>query len=74
MLEVKDFENSEKIKNLEIAANNNTVDKLKIFNIYKKIPFDLNTLINAEGVYKSLDGVNSRALIFQKYLLLHWSD
>jgi hypothetical protein len=69
LLGIKDFEDNEKIKNLEIAANDNTVDKLKIFDIYKKIPFDLNTLINAEGVYKSLDGVNSRALIFQKYLL-----
>ena len=69
LLEIKDFENKEKIKKLEIAANENTVDKLKIFDIYKKIPFGLNTLINAESVYKSLDGVNSRALIFQKYIL-----
>ena len=69
LLEIKDFENKEKIKKLEIAANENTVDKLKIFDIYKKIPFSLNTLINAESVYKSLDGVNSRALIFQKYIL-----
>ena len=69
LLEVKDFENKEKIKNLEVAANDNTVDKLKIFDIYKKIPFNLNTLINADGIYKSLDGIDSRALIFQKYLL-----
>ena len=69
LLEVEDFENKEKIKTLEIAANDNTFDKLKIFEIYKKFSFDLNTLINAEGVYKSLDGIESRALIFQKYLL-----
>ena len=41
----------------------------KIFNFYQKIPFDLNTLINAENIYSSFDGTDSRALIYQKYLL-----
>ena len=69
LLKVEDLENKEKIKNLEIAANNNTFDKSKIFEIYKKIEFDLNSLINADGIYQSLDSIEARALIFQKFLL-----
>ena len=69
LLKVDDLKNKEKIKNLEIAANNNTFDKTKIFEIYKKIQFDLNSLINADGIYQSLDGIESRALIFQRFLL-----
>ena len=52
-----------------MAANNNDLDKRKIFEIYKKIPFDLNSLINAEGIYQSLEEIDSRALIYQRYLL-----
>ena len=44
LLKVEDLEDRSKIKSLEIAANNNTFDKIKIFEIYKRIPFDLNTL------------------------------
>ncbi len=69
LLKVDDLKNKEKIKNLEIAANNNTFDKKKIFEIYKKIQFDVNSLINADGIYQSLDGIESRALIFQRFLL-----
>ena len=69
LIKVDDIEDKDKIRNLELAANNNTLNKEKIFEIYKKIPFDLNSLINAEGVYKSLDSIDSRALIYQKYLI-----
>ena len=69
LVKIEDIEDKERIKILEVAANKNTVNKLKIFDIYKRIPFDINTLINAEGVYQSLDGIDSRALIYQKYLL-----
>ena len=69
LLKVDDLKDKEKIKNLEIAANNNSYDKIKIFEIYKKIQFDLNTLINADGIYQSLDGIEGRALIFQRFLL-----
>ena len=54
---------------MEIAANNNQLDKNKIFEIYKQVPFDLKTLINANNNYKTLDGSDARALIYQKYLL-----
>ena len=69
LIKIDNLEDKGKIKNLEIAANNNTLDKLKIFEIYKKIPFELNSLINAEGIYQSLDNIDARALIFQRFLL-----
>ena len=64
MLQIK-----KNLKELEIAANNNQLDKNKIFEIYKQIPFNLNTLINAKNNYQTLDESDARALIYQKYLL-----
>ena len=61
--------NDKKIREMEIAANDNQVNLDIIFNIYKQIPFDLNTLINAKDLYLRLDGINARSLIYQKYLL-----
>ncbi|MDC1096270.1 hypothetical protein OAS47_03025 [Pelagibacteraceae bacterium] len=69
LLKINDFTNKIKIKKLEFAANKNTLDKYKIFDIYKKVPFELNSLINAENIYQSLDGIESRSLIYQKFLL-----
>ena len=69
LIKLDDIEDKEKLKNLEIAANNNQFRKKSIFDIYKRIPFDLNTLINAENVYQTLSGSDGRALIYQKYLL-----
>ena len=37
-----------KIKNIENAANKGQIDKNQVFKIYKQIPFNLNTLINAK--------------------------
>ena len=65
LIQVDNVENKEKIKTLELAANNNDLDKKKIFEIYKKIPFDLNSLINAEGIYQSLGEIDARALVYQ---------
>lgn len=69
LISVEDISDKEKIKTIEIAANKNQIDKNQIFKIYKKIPFDLNSLINAENIYQSLDNIDARALIYQKYLL-----
>jgi hypothetical protein len=69
LIELQSIEDLEKIKTLEFAANKNTYDKEKIFEIYKQIPFDLSSLISAENTYQSLSGVQSRALIYQRYLL-----
>ncbi len=69
LIQLEDASDKSKLKELEIAANNNQLDKDKIFQIYKKIPFNLNTLINAKNNYQSLNESDARALIFQKYLL-----
>ena len=69
LIKLEDVENIDKIRELEQAANDNTLDKKKIFEIYRQVPFELNTLINAEDVYQTLNSVNSRSLIYQKYLL-----
>jgi hypothetical protein len=36
--------------------------------------FDINTLVNADEIYQSLDGIEARSLIFQKYLLSDKSE
>ena len=69
LIKIDDINDKEKIKNIELAANNNQVDKSQVFKIYKQIPFELNTLINAKNVYQSLENIESRALLYQKFLL-----
>ena len=69
LIKLEDASDKKKLNDLEIAANNNQLDKSKIFEIYRQIPFNLNTLINAENNYKSLNESDARALIYQKYLL-----
>ncbi len=69
LIELEDASDKEKLRELEVAANNNQLDKNKIFEIYKQIPFSLNNLINAKNIYQTLNESDARALIFQKYLL-----
>ena len=69
LITLEDASDKEKLKDLEKAANNNQLDKNKIFEIYKQIPFNLNTLINAKNNFQTLNESDARALIYQKYLL-----
>ena len=69
LIKLEDATDKEKLKELEIAANDNKLEKDKIFEIYKQIPFNFNTLVNAKNNYQSLNPSDARALIFQKYLL-----
>ena len=69
LIKLEDSSNKEKLKELELAANVGQLDKNKIFEIYKQIPFNLNILINAKNNYQSLNQSDARALIYQKYLL-----
>ena len=69
LIKLDDAKNKEKIKSLEIAANNDQLDKKKIFDIYSSITFDLNSLIKAQDIYQTFDNIDSRALIYQKFLL-----
>ena len=69
LIKLEDVDDKSRIKELEIAANEDQIDKTIIFDIYKQIPFNLNTLVNAKNLYQTLDSTDSRSLIFQKYLL-----
>ncbi len=69
LIKLEDISDKEKLKNLELAANQGRLDKNTIFEIYKQIPFNLNKLINAKNVYQSLEGSDARPLIYQKFLL-----
>jgi hypothetical protein len=69
LIKLEDASDKDKLKELEIAANNDQLDKNKIFEIYKQIPFNLSTLINAKNNYQTLNDSDARALIYQKYLL-----
>ena len=69
LIKLEDVADKEKLKSLEIAANQGQFEKKKIFDIYKKIPFDLSALIDANNVYQTLNSSDSRALIYQKFLL-----
>tara|TARA_A100001015_G_scaffold272573_1_gene327278 strand:- start:499 stop:2229 length:1731 start_codon:yes stop_codon:yes gene_type:complete len=69
LIKLDDAQDKEKLKSLEIAANNDQFDKQKIFDIYSKITFDLNSLIKAQDIYQTFDNIDARALIYQKFLL-----
>mgnify|MGYP001303452079 CR=1 FL=1 len=70
LIKVDNPEDREKIKDLEFAANKGQIDEKIIFDIYKKVTFDLNTLINAQNLYQGLENTDARSLIYQKYLLM----
>tara|TARA_A100001015_G_scaffold173230_1_gene192547 strand:+ start:2546 stop:4288 length:1743 start_codon:yes stop_codon:yes gene_type:complete len=69
LIKIENFNDKNKLKELEQAVNKGQVDDNIIFNIYQNIPFNLNTLINAQNLYQTLDETDARALIYQKYLL-----
>ena len=69
LISIDQLEDPETIKKYEVAAHQGTFDKKKIFEIYLSIPFNINQLINANTIYKSLAGYEGRALIYQKILL-----
>jgi len=69
LIKLEDAADKKKLKELEIAANNDQLDKNKIFEIYKQLPFNLNTLVNAKNAYQTLNESDARALIYQKFLL-----
>ena len=69
LIKLDDVGDKTKIKNLELAANQNQINKKTIFEIYKQIPFNLNTLVNSKSLYQTLNESDARALIYQRYLL-----
>ena len=69
LIKFDETNNKERLKELEIAANNDKLNKKTIFEFYRQIPFNLNNLINAKNTYQTFDETDARALIYQKYLL-----
>ena len=69
LISINYTEDKEAMRKYEIAANEGTFDQDKIFEFYKAVPFHVNQLINADTVYKNLNGYESRSLIYQKILL-----
>ena len=69
LIKLDDASDTERLKELELAANQGQVDKEIIFEIYKRVPYNLTELINAKNVYQTLNGSDARSLIYQKYLL-----
>ncbi len=65
-IEITDLD---KISLVERAVNNNNYPEKDLFNLYKRFQFNINQLLNAENLYKSLTGIEGRALIYQKILL-----
>ena len=69
LINIGDYVNNEQIKELETAANNNSLVKSYVLEAYKNIKFSFSDLLNIEEVYQTLDPINSRALVYQKILL-----
>ena len=69
LFKINDLKSKEQIKALEIAANNNSLSKSYIFEIYKNIKFNFNDFLNTDEIYLTLDSINARALVYQKFLL-----
>ena len=69
LIKFDEANNKARLKELEIAANNNKLDKKTIFEFYRQIPFNLNNLINAKNIHQTFDETDARALIYQKFLL-----
>jgi hypothetical protein len=74
LIKLEDASDKERLKELELAANEGQVDKDTIFNIYQQIPFSLNELVSAKNIYQTLPGRDARPLIYQKYLLSEDND
>ena len=69
LIKLDDVKNKQKLKELEIAANQGQVDPELIFSFYKQIEVNLNTLVDAKNLLQTLDETDARSLIYQKYLL-----
>ena len=48
----------------------NQIDEKIIFDIYKQIPFNLNTLINAKNIYQTLDEIEQDHLFIKNIYYL----
>ena len=59
----------DKILLIEKATHDKNYPESDLFSLYKRFQFNINQLLNALELYKSLSNVEARALIYQKILL-----
>ena len=64
-----DLNELEKIKLVEYATHNKNYLEDNLFQIYKRFQFNIDQLLNARDVFKSLNNIESRALLYQTVLL-----
>ena len=69
LIQTKDFENEDIILTYEQAASDGSFEEDEVFQIYLRMPFNFNQLINATEIYKNLPNYKARALIYQSVLL-----
>ena len=69
LIEIKDLEQEDVILTYEQAAEEGSFEKEEIFNIYLRIYFNFNQLVNAKEIHKTLPNYKARALIYQSILL-----
>jgi hypothetical protein len=74
LIKLEDASDKERLKELEVAADQGQIDQNTIFTIYQQVPFTLNQLINAKNTYQTLDESEVKPLIYQKYLLSEDND
>ena len=74
LIKLEDASDKERLKELELAANQEQIDKDTIFKMYQQVTFNLNELINAKNVYQTMSVSDARPLIYQKYLLSEDSE
>ena len=69
-----DISELEKISTIEKAVHNKNYPEEDLFELYKRFQFNINQLLNVKNFYKSLENIEGRALIYQKfYLNRKWS-
>ena len=64
-----DLNDLDKISLIEKATHDKNYSEKELFEIYKRFQFNINQLLNATELYKSLSNVEAKALIYQKILL-----
>ena len=69
LIKIEEFENEDIILTYEKAAAENSFDVDDVFEIYLKMDFNFNQLLNAKEIYKNLPNYKARALIYQSILL-----
>ena len=69
LIKLEDATDKERLKELELAANQEQIDRNTIFKMYQQVSFNLNELVNAKNVYQTMAASDARPLIYQKYLL-----